>query len=457
MIMITNQCAISCTIMKNILIIDDEENICLILASIFTDAGYKVETANNGLQALEKTKHFIPEIVLLDKNMPRMDGLETLRQIKLLYPAVVAIMMTAHGDVTSAVIAMKLGAYDYIEKPFDNEKILLIIDRAGKYYDLQDEVQKLREAVHGKFSFKNIIGNSKALEIALERVSNVCETDASVLITGESGTGKELIAKSIHYNSQRKNSPLVTVNCGAIPLQLMESELFGHEKGAFTDAKEQKIGKFEQANGGTLFLDEIGELPIDAQVKLLRVLEDRKITRIGGRKEIPVDIRLISATNKNLFEQVQNHTFRLDLFYRLNIFTIHIPPLREREEDIPLLINHFIEKHNQSLRTKITGYTKEALDILHAYSWPGNIRDLENAVQSAMIVCKTGKLQPEHFPVRLNNLNKSEIKTETENETEREKITKALEQCKHSKTDTANLLGISRKTLFNWMKKYGME
>jgi len=290
--------------MKKILIVDDEANIRLILENIFTDAGYKVETAKNGLQALESMKRFLPEIVLLDKNMPHLDGLETLRKIKQWYPTTVSVMITAHGDVASAVEAMKLGVYDYIEKPFDNEKILLLIDRAGKHYDLQAEVQKLREAVHGKFSFKSIVGNSKSLKTTLERVSSVCETDASVLITGESGTGKELIAKSIHYNSPRKNNPLVTVNCGAIPLQLMESELFGHEKGAFTDAKEMKIGKFEQATGGTLFLDEIGELPIDAQVKLLRVLEDRKVTRIGGRKEIPVDIRLISATNKNLFEQV---------------------------------------------------------------------------------------------------------------------------------------------------------
>ena len=443
--------------MKKILIVDDEANIRLILENIFTDAGYKVETAKNGLQALESMKRFLPEIVLLDKNMPHLDGLETLRKIKQWYPTTVSVMITAHGDVASAVEAMKLGVYDYIEKPFDNEKILLLIDRAGKHYDLQAEVQKLREAVHGKFSFKSIVGNSKSLKTTLERVSSVCETDASVLITGESGTGKELIAKSIHYNSPRKNNPLVTVNCGAIPLQLMESELFGHEKGAFTDAKEMKIGKFEQATGGTLFLDEIGELPIDAQVKLLRVLEDHKVTRIGGRKEIPVDIRLISATNKNLFEQVQNNTFRLDLFYRLNIFTIHIPPLREREEDIPLLIDHFIQKHNPALRTKINGYTKETLDVLHTYSWPGNIRDLENAVQSAMIICKTGKLQPEHLPVRLNYLNKSDVKTETENEVERDKIEKALEQCKYSKTDTANFLGISRKTLFNKMKKLGLD
>jgi len=326
------------------------------------------------------------------------------------------------------------------------------MERAAEHYELQAEVQNLREAIGEKYSFKSMVGNSEALKKVIERVANVCGTDVSALITGESGTGKELIAKSIHYNSPRKKGPLVTVNCGAIPLQLMESELFGHEKGAFTDAKELKIGKFEQANGGTLFLDEIGELPTDAQVKLLRVLEDRKITRLGGRKEILVDIRLISATNRNLFDQVQNNAFRLDLFYRINIFTVHVPPLRERKEDIPILVDHFIKKHNEALHTKVTGCLNETLAMLCNYSWPGNIRDLENAVQSAMIVCKTGKLQPEHLPVRMN-YKKIETKTDPEKET----IIKALEQCKYSKTDTANFMGISRKTLFNRMKKYGLE
>jgi DNA-binding NtrC family response regulator len=448
--------------MKKILIVDDEENIRMILENVFADAGYRVETAKDGVQALDKMKRFRPEIVLLDKNMPRMDGLETLRQIKLRHPATVVVMFTAHGDVGSAVEAMKSGAYDYIEKPFDNDKLLLLMERAGEHYDLQAEVRNLREAVSGKFSFENIIGNSEALKKVLESVSNVCETDASVLITGESGTGKELIAQSIHYNSPRKNAPLITVNCGAIPMQLMESELFGHEKGAFTDAKEMKIGRFEQANGGTLFLDEIGELPVDAQVKLLRVLEDRKVTRLGGRREIPVNIRLISATNKNLFEHVQNNTFRLDLFYRLNLFTVHLPPLNERKEDIPMLVDHFIRKHNQTLQTKVTGCTNETLATLHANSWHGNIRDLENAVQSAMIVCKTGRLRPEHLPIRMSNRKESENDAEnvivkTEDGITKDRIVNALEQCKHSKTDTAKYLGISRKTLFNRMRKYGLK
>ena len=431
-----------------LLIVDDEENIRLILESVFSKAGYQVETASNGLQAMEKMKSFHPEIILLDKNMPYMNGSEALQRIKKHYPEVVVIMVTAYGDVGSAVESMKMGAYDYIEKPFDNDKMLLLLKRAEEHFRLQAEVLNLRNAVNKKFSFENIVGNSPALDKVLKRVSNVCDTDASVLIMGESGTGKELIAKAIHFNSSRKNKPLITVNCGAIPLQLVESELFGHEKGAFTDAKELKIGKFEQAQGGTLFLDEIGELPLDAQVKLLRVLEDKKISRIGGKKEIEVDIRIISATNNNLFERVQNNTFRLDLFYRINIFVIQLPPLRERSEDVPLLTDHFIRKHNELLRTKVTGCSKETLSILQTYTWPGNIRDLENAIQSALIVCKTGKILPEHLPARLGY---------QKEKTEKDVILKALEQCKFNKTDTASFLGMSRKTLFNKMKKYGLS
>ena len=435
-----------------LLIVDDEENIRLILESVFSNAGYQVETAANGLQAMEKVNGFHPEIVLLDKNMPYMNGLDTLQQIKKHYPDTVVIMVTAYGDVGSAVEAMKMGAYDYIEKPFDNDKMLLLLQRAGEHFRLQTEVLNLRKAIGKNFSFEHIIGNSPALDKVLKHVSNVCATDASVLISGESGTGKELIAKAIHFNSPRKNKALITVNCGAIPLSLMESELFGHEKGAFTDAKELKTGKFEQAEGGTLFLDEIGELPLDAQVKLLRVIEDKKITRLGGKKEIPVDIRLISATNNDLFERVQNNTFRLDLFYRINVFSIHLPPLRERSEDIPLLINHFIHKHNETLNTKVNSCSQEALVALQTYSWPGNIRDLENAIQSALISCKTGKIELEHLPARLH------LQGENHSEnTEKDAIIKALEQCRYSKTDTAAQLGISRKTLFNKMKKYGLN
>ncbi len=446
--------------MTKVLLVDDEENIRFILQNVISDEGYDVKTAKDGLDALEQIKSFHPEIVLLDKNMPRMDGMKTLQHLRKKFPDTVVIIITAHGDVTSAVEAMKTGAYDYLEKPFDNQKLILLLKRAEAHYRLQAEVITLRDVVNEKYSFRNIIGSSTKLKNVLDRVASVCETDATVLITGESGTGKELIARAIHFNSSRKGGPLITVNCGAIPLQLMESELFGHEKGAFTDAREMKIGKFEQANGGTLFLDEIGELPLDAQVKLLRVLEDKKIMRIGGKKEIPVDIRLVSATNNNLYERVQNNTFRLDLFYRLNIFTVHLPPLRERSEDIPALVDYFIRKHNPLLRTKITGCSKDAFTVLYHYPWPGNIRDLENAIQSAMIMCKTGEIQTEHLPIRLNQddqetefgVNSLQAKNQ-----EQDQIIKALVNCKYNKTETAAMLGISRKTLFNKMRKYGLS
>jgi len=294
----------------------------------------------------------------------------------------------------------------------------------------------------------------------------VSDTDATVLIMGESGTGKELIAQAIHFNSQRKNKPVIAVNCGAIPGQLIESELFGYEKGAFTDAKETQIGKFEQANEGTLFLDEIGELPLEAQVKLLRVLEDRKVHRIGGKKSIPLNIRLISATNRELEERVQKGAFRLDLYYRLNVFTIILPPLRERKEDIPLLTDYFIRKYNQKLNVRVTGYSPDCIKMLVDYHWPGNIRDLENAVQSAMILAKTGNILPNHLPIRLhypNIFEKAPLPgntlgnmSEVSSMAEKEAIINTLSQCKFNRTSAAKELNISRKTLFNKMKKYGL-
>lgn len=450
-----------------ILVVDDEENIRLILKSILTDEGYTVETARDGADALDRMERFRPHIVLMDKNMPRMSGIPALVEIKKSYPETIVVIITAHGDVTSAVEAMKCGAYDYIEKPFDNDHVLQLLKRADSHYRLRTEVDTFRQSTREKRSFPEIIGESTALKQVLDHVSSVCETNATVLITGESGTGKELIAKAIHHHSPRRHKPLVTVNCGAIPLQLIESELFGHEKGAFTDAKETKIGKFELADGGTLFLDEIGELSLDAQVKLLRVLEDKKIMRVGGHREIPVDIRLVSATNRNLQQKVEEGQFRLDLYYRLNIFTILLPPLRERKEDIPPLVEFFIRKHNPVLQTQVTGCSPEVYGALTAYPWPGNIRDLDNAVQSAMILAKKGDIQMKHLPLRVHYRKPEQEDPEPAAapvlnmndmimHNEREMILKILEKCKYNRTKTAQALGISRKTLFNKMQKYGL-
>ncbi|MQY78014.1 MAG: response regulator, partial [Bacteroidetes bacterium] len=431
-----------------------------------SDEGFTVKVADSGTKAINIVDSFKPDIILMDQNMPGLNGIETMEMIKSRDPLLVVIIITAYGAVPLAVNSIKKGAYDYIEKPFDNDKLLLLLHRAIDHKKLSSKVMVLQDKLDKKYSFDNIIANSDDMQKVLEQVKRVSETDATVLIQGESGVGKELIAQAIHYNSPRKEMPLIAVNCGAIPVQLMESEFFGHEKGAFTDAKETKTGKFEQAHQGTLFLDEIGELPLEAQVKLLRVLEDKKINKIGGKKAIQVDIRIISATNKNLTQKVQEDKFRLDLLYRLNIFTITIPPLRERKDDIPLLIDHFIQKYNTLLKLNIKNITKPAMDLLIQYNWPGNIRDLENAIQSSMILCQDNIITEDNLPIRVYGYSEADSDFETGKESledkinqvnskvEKEIIIKALRKCNNNRTKTANFLKISRKTLFNKMKIY---
>jgi DNA-binding NtrC family response regulator len=405
----------------------------------------------------------------MDQNMLGMNGIETMAKIKENNPEITVIILTAFGSIPLAVDAVKKGAYDYLSKPFDNEELLIIIRRALEHRRLTEEISNLKKELQEKFSFTNIIGVSPKMQQVFEQINRVCATDATVLIQGESGTGKELIMKAIHYHSHRKDQPLVTVNCGAIPFNLLESEFFGHEKGAFTDAKERKIGKFEQAQDGTIFLDEIGELPPDAQVKLLRVLDERKLTRIGGNQTIPLNVRVIAATNKNLQEEIKRGKFRLDLFYRLNIVTINVPPLRERKEDIPLLMEHFIEKYNKRLSMNVKSISQSAMSYLQDYPWPGNVRDLENAIQSALILVQGDTIRVEDLPLRLRGYPEisDEIMTgekgleaqvlELTNKIEKELIIKALEKCDQNRTATAELLKISRKTLFNKMKQYGLE
>ena len=336
---------------KKILIVDDEEKIRKILTRLLEDEDYRVKSAENGSKALILATSFRPHLVFMDQNMPGKNGIEIMQAIKEKSPDTIVIIITAFGEVSMAVEAIKIGAYDYLEKPFDNDRLLILIRRALEHQRLSAELNSLKKTVATRKSFDQIIAASSAMKQVISQAQCVVETDASVLLQGESGTGKEVLANAIHLAGQRKDAPLIMVNCGAIPLTLIESELFGHEKGAFTDAKEGKPGKFEQADGGTLFLDELGELPLDAQVKLLRVLEEKKVTRIGGTRPIPVNVRIISATNSNLEEKVQKGLFRLDLYYRLNVFSIMIPPLRERKEDIPLLIDHFIVCYNKELNT----------------------------------------------------------------------------------------------------------
>ncbi len=455
--------------LRKILVVDDEQKICSILCQILTEEGYQVQAVRNGEAAIEIVDPFVPDLILMDQNMPGMNGIETMAKIKAIHPETTVIILTAFGSIPLAVDAVKKGAYDYLSKPFDNEELLIIIRRALEHRRLTEEVTQLKKQLQEKFSFTNIIGVSPKMQQVFERINRVCTTDATVLIQGESGTGKELIMNAIHYHSHRKDQPLITVNCGAVPFNLLESEFFGHEKGAFTDAKERKIGKFEQAKGGTIFLDEIGELPPDAQVKLLRVLDERKLTRIGGNQTIPLNVRVIAATNKDLQEQIKKGSFRLDLYYRLNIVTINVPPLRERKEDIPLLVEHFIDKYNKRLAMNVKSVSKSAMNYLQNYPWPGNVRDLENAIQSAMILVKGDTVRVEDLPLRLRGYPEisDEIMTsekgleaqvlELTNKIEKELIAKALEKCNQNRTNTSEILKISRKTLFNKMKQYGLE
>ena len=448
-----------------IVVADDEPRIRKMICRLLTDEGYDVMPVENGREAVEALLSFQPDVILLDQQMPVMTGVEALEEIKQISPNQVVLFVTAFGSISLAVDAVKKGAYDFIEKPFDNDKLLLTVGRAIEHTRMKGEISNLKKSLGEKKSA--VIGDNTGLKQVMTQVRRVAETNATVLIHGESGTGKELIARAVHDNSLRSQGPFVAINCGAIPLTLMESELFGHERGAFTDAKEAKAGTFERADGGTLFLDEVGELPLDAQVKLLRVLEERKITRIGGKKAIPVDVRIVAATNRNLDDEVKNGHFRLDLLYRLNVFTLILPPLRERKEDIPLLTNFFIRKYNRTLSLDIQSVSPEAISLLTSYGWPGNVRDLENAIQSSMILCTGGVIRPEHLPDRIKGYELAEAQTvsgssgnsirEINAQMEKELIIEALKKYNFNRTLTAEALNISRKTLFNKMKRYGLS
>ena len=446
-----------------ILIADDEVQIRRVMALLLKEEGYDVKTVENGREALNVFLSFRPDVVLLDQQMPVMTGVETLEEMKKLRSDQVVIFVTAFGSIALAVDAVKKGAYDFIEKPFDNDNLILKVNRAMEHCQLKGEIQTLKKQLNDN-QFP-IIGENGGLKQIVAQVKRVAETNATVLVHGESGTGKELIARAVHTYSKRSEGPFIAINCGAIPLSLMESELFGHEKGAFTDAKEAKPGTFERANGGTLFLDEVGELPMDAQVKLLRVLEDRKITRVGGKRVVPVDVRIVAASNRKLEDEVAKGNFRLDLLYRLNVFTITIPPLRERTEDIPLLVDYFIGKHNKILNLNVQHITRDAMELIRNYDWPGNVRDLENAIQSAMILTTDGVIHSEQLPLRVKGYEQLDLNpVEKEGESirdinaqvEKEIILEALKKYNFNRTLTAEALQISRKTLFNKMKRYGL-
>lgn len=441
--------------MRKILVIDDEQNIRKMLTRVLSSEGFIVKEAINGLEALKRLEEANYSLALLDLKMPGLNGIETLRKIREYDLNLPVIMMSAYGSITEAVEAMKLGALDYLIKPFDIEELKIIVERTIKQYELKVENIYYREEEEKRFNFEEIIGKSKSINRVLEMLKNVSSTPATVLITGESGTGKELIARAIHKNSLRKNGPFVVVNCVAFSPNLLESELFGHEKGSFTGAVARRIGRFEMANGGTIFLDEIGEMDLSIQTKLLRVLQEKEFERVGSSRSIKVDVRILSATNKDLKKEVEKRRFREDLFYRINVFNIDVPPLRERKEDIPLIVEHFIGKYNKILNKKVKKVSTKALELMLDYNYPGNIRELENIIERSMIMAKDEIIDETYFSF-INNEGYLEKKGSLK-EAEKELIIKYLIQNKGNRTKTAELLGISRRSLLDKIKKYQLN
>ncbi len=451
---------------KKILIVDDEENFRHMLSVILKQENYDVETASNGEEGLKKITLSPFDQILCDIRMPHMDGMEFLREAQKMGVDATIIMMSAYGTIDTAFEAMKLGAYDYISKPFKPDEIILTLKKAEERERLRKENELLRREVQKEYSFKNIVSKNEKMLNIFEVIKKVAHYKSTILITGESGTGKELIARALHYSSDRSQRPFIPVNCGAIPENLLESELFGHVKGAFTDAIRTKKGLFEEADGGTLFLDEIGELPTQLQVKLLRVLQDGEIRRVGESKSIQIDVRIISATAKDLTKEVNEGRFREDLFYRLNVLPIYIPPLRERKEDIPLLVPHFINKYSQSMNKPVVGITSKALDALMDYKWYGNVRELENTIERAIVLTDRENIELENLPIEIQNFqDQIQLIPLAEEEYSIKKaskflemnlIKKALKKTKGNHTHAARLLEISHRALLYKIKEYGI-
>jgi len=455
--------------MHTVLIVDDEKNYPPIISAILTQAGFETMTAFGGQEALPLLREGSVDLVLTDMKMPEMDGIALLENIRAKDPDLPVVMMTAHGTVEKAVEAMQKGADNYILKPFDNQRLIITVQKAVDMYQVIKENRSLKDAFKAQYRFGNIIGKSKPMRTVFDLIRKVAPTNATVLVEGDSGTGKELVAKSIHYNSPRQELPFVAVNCSALSETLLESELFGHEKGAFTGANARKKGRFELAHTGTLLLDEIGELSLNLQVKLLRVLQERQFERVGGVTPIPVDIRLIAATNKKLKEEVTAGRFREDLFYRLNVVHIELPTLSERTADIPLLASHFLEKYaGQRVAQKaVKGVTQAVMRRFYNYAWPGNVRELENIIERAVILCADEYIDlddlPEEFSTRTGALlNLDDIPEdaglyETLALVEKEMILRALQVSNYVQTRAAEKLKIGKSGLNQKIKKYNLE
>jgi two-component system NtrC family response regulator len=455
--------------METILIVDDEKNYLTILSALLEDEGFEVLTAPGGSEALEVHKSSDLDLILTDMKMPKMDGIELLENIKANDPDLPVIMMTAHGTVDKAVEAMQKGAYTYVLKPFDNERLIIYVKKATSMYQVVKENRRLRDAVESQYRFGNLIGKSKKMRDIFDTIQKVAPSGATVLIEGESGTGKELVARSIHFNSPRREKPFVAVNCSALAENLLESELFGHDKGAFTGAVATKKGRFELADGGTLFLDEIGELSPNLQVKLLRVLQEKVFERVGGVRTISVDIRILAATNKDLQQEMQNGRFREDLYYRLNVVHIVLPPLKERREDIRLLVNHFIKKYASERQSAapVTGVDQEVDRLFYDYNWPGNIRELENVIERVMILCPGDIMRVSDLPkgfkdnvyntLHLEGIPADAKLYDTLAMIEKALIERALKMSDNVQSHAADLLGIGKSGLNQKIKKYNLE
>jgi DNA-binding NtrC family response regulator len=439
-----------------ILIVDDEQVVRDSLSKWFREDGYKVSTAASAAEALQQLQVQRWDIILLDIKMPGMDGMELQLRIKEIDSAPTIIFITAHATVDTAVKALKEGAFDYVTKPVDPDYLSHLVINALKQRSLASENVKLKEQISEICRADEIIGESPQMHKVYEMIQTVAKTDTTVMIRGESGTGKELIARAIHSNSNRRYFPIVAVNCGALPEGILESELFGHERGAFTGAQYKRKGKLELADGGTLFLDEVGNIDSKTQMDLLRVIETKQFTRVGGNEMIKVDFRVICATNKDLEKAVSDGTFREDLYYRLNVFTIFIPPLRERKGDIPVLANYFVQKYARTMGKSISSLSPEAMDTLVRYNWPGNVRELENAVERAMVVGKAPAIRPEDLPYQLTEKNHV-LPTGSLAAVEKAHIASVLEQNRWNISRSAEILQIDRVTLYNKIEKYGLK
>ena len=445
-----------------LLIVDDEVDSRDALAELAGRWGYDVQTATDGSEALRRAIEWHPDVILTDLVMPNMDGLWLLRALRAELPDCPVVLLTGRGTVQTAVQAIKEGAYDFIEKPLEISRLRVVLDRALEKKETMREVQLLRRRLAALAPGTDMIGSGPAMQRVFELVKKVAPSNASVVLSGESGTGKEVVARAIHNLSPRRDKPFLALNCSAIPATLIESELFGYERGAFTGAEQRRLGNFELAHNGTLFLDEIGELPLELQSKFLRVLEDHRIRRLGGRAEVEVDVRVICATNRDLKEEIKRGRFREDLYFRLHVFTIGLPPLKERREDIPLLVHHFIEKYNAETGKRVQGLAPSAMALLQGYAWPGNIRELRNTVERAMILVDGEIIGDEHLPPDMQ-ASRPEAATLrlplgiSMDKVEKEYILASLQRNGGNKARTAEALGISEKTLYNKLNRYAAE